>query len=349
MSAATDRLYDPNSHDPNSVSFYAPRGTRTVRLQQVSEAATSLAATAAALAPQQRDGEGEPYEELVGQRLTRSLDPVFLPEPPSPVRTRSWLAVIGRLVVILSAAAVAALIATGEFTFSDLWRLSAHDAKIDLALSSRPAPLKTADRSVFPRLIVHDSRVNKGHPAPLGVEVQQPADGAIVTITGLAAAMTLSTGGAVGADAWRVPVADLGNVWIHPPKDFEGSAELVVELRLADNTIADRRMIHLEWMPPAQPKLDREEIAVLLKRGKDLLANGDLAAARLVLLPAAEADDADAALALAATYDPFVLRKLAVHGFSADTAMARTWYEKARRFGSAEAPQRLDALANGAR
>src|SRR5438445_165279 len=78
-------------------------------------------------------------------------------------------------------------------------------------------------------------------------------------------------------------------------------------------------------------------------------AIGDSAAARLVLLPAAKADNAEAALALASTCDPFVLRNLAVHGFSADAEMARAWYEKAREFGSAEAPQRLDVLANGAR
>jgi TPR repeat protein len=182
--------------------------------------------------------------------------------------------------------------------------------------------------------------------------MEGPADGAIVMITGLVAGMTLSMGGTVGADAWQVPVSNLGNTWILPPKDFVGSAELVAELRLADNTIAHRRTIHLEWMPPtapAQHKLDREEIAVLLKRGKELLANGDLAAARLMLLPAAKANDAEAALALAATYDPFALRELTVHGFSSDAAMARTWYEKAREFGSPEAAQRLDVLAKGAR
>src|SRR5262249_48949295 len=67
--------------------------------------------------------------------------------------------------------------------------------------------------------------------------------------------------------------------------------------------------------------LDQEEISVLLKRGKDLMADGDLIAARLVLQRAAEANDAEAALALAATYDPFVLRKLKVYGVSADAAM----------------------------
>jgi hypothetical protein len=101
--------------------------------------------------------------------------------------------------------------------------------------------------------------------------------------------------------------------------------------------------------PPAQRKLDQEEIAVLLKRGKDLIANGDLAAARLVLQRAANANDAEAALALGATYDPYVLRALKVYGFKADPVMARVWYEKASELGSAAAPRRLEMLTSGMR
>ena len=102
--------------------------------------------------------------------------------------------------------------------------------------------------------------------------------------------------------------------------------------------------------PPAQRQLDRgEEIAVLLKRGKDLIANGDLAAARLVLQRAAMRTDAEAALALGATYDPYVLRALKVYGFKADPDMARVWYEKASELGSAAAPRRLEMLTSGMR
>ena len=99
----------------------------------------------------------------------------------------------------------------------------------------------------------------------------------------------------------------------------------------------------------AQRRLDQEEIAILLKRGKDLIANGDLAAARVVLQRAADANDAEAALALGATYDPYVLRALKVYGFKADPVMARVWYEKARELGSAAAPRRLEMLTNGMR
>ena len=99
----------------------------------------------------------------------------------------------------------------------------------------------------------------------------------------------------------------------------------------------------------AQRQLDTEEIALLLKRGKDLIVHGDIAAARVTLKRAAEANDAEAALALASTYDPFVLRDLKVYGFPADPAKALAWYEKAKELGSVVAPRRLEMLAREAR
>ena len=74
------------------------------------------------------------------------------------------------------------------------------------------------------------------------------------------------------------------------------------------------------------------------------MASGDLAAARIVLRRAVDANNAEAALALAATYDPLVLRELKVYGFTGDAAIARIWYEKAAELGSSAAPRRLEML-----
>jgi hypothetical protein len=92
--------------------------------------------------------------------------------------------------------------------------------------------------------------------------------------------------------------------------------------------------------------LDPNVIASSLRRADALIASGDLAAARLVLRHAADDGNAQAAMTLAGTYDPAVLEKLGVHGFVPDVAMARSWYEKAKKFGAAEAAQRLEVLAN---
>jgi TPR repeat protein len=67
-----------------------------------------------------------------------------------------------------------------------------------------------------------------------------------------------------------------------------------------------------------------------------------------MLQRAAEAADARAAFALAATYDPIVLGDSGVQGVTPDAAMAKAWYERARAFGSPEAPRRLELLASRA-
>jgi TPR repeat protein len=79
--------------------------------------------------------------------------------------------------------------------------------------------------------------------------------------------------------------------------------------------------------------------------GAELMATGDITAARMMFVRAAEAGEAAAAFALAETYDPVVLRRLRLRGgIVPDLSMARKWYEKARDLGSIEAPERIVRL-----
>ena len=97
--------------------------------------------------------------------------------------------------------------------------------------------------------------------------------------------------------------------------------------------------------PPAR-RLDADELAALLKRAKSLMAIGDIAAARLLLERAADAQEAGAALLLAQTYDPAVLGTPDARSITPDPATARGWYQKAARLGSREAQLRLDQMPN---
>jgi hypothetical protein len=97
--------------------------------------------------------------------------------------------------------------------------------------------------------------------------------------------------------------------------------------------------------PPAR-RLDADEIAALLKRAKSLIAIGDIAAARLLLERAADAQEAGAALLLAQTYDPAVLGTPDARSITPDPATARDWYQKAAQFGSLQAQQRLKQMQN---
>jgi hypothetical protein len=71
---------------------------------------------------------------------------------------------------------------------------------------------------------------------------------------------------------------------------------------------------------------NHKSIASLIGHSEKLLSEGQVEAARLLLLPAAEARDARAALALGATYDPTMLAMLQVHGVASDVSMAVDWY-----------------------
>jgi hypothetical protein len=103
--------------------------------------------------------------------------------------------------------------------------------------------------------------------------------------------------------------------------------------------------------PPAVPlhRLAPDDITASLNRADALIRSGDLAAARLVLRRAADDGDGQAAIKLAETYDPEFVGRMGVHGITGDVAIARDWYEKARKFGAADAAQRLERLASTAR
>ena len=91
-------------------------------------------------------------------------------------------------------------------------------------------------------------------------------------------------------------------------------------------------------------RLGPDEVAALLKQGRELIALGRFRFARLVLEQAAEAKNASAAFAIGQTYDPLIERSGVRPDAPPDVAMARTWYEKAKDFGSPEAAQRLNQL-----
>lgn len=91
-------------------------------------------------------------------------------------------------------------------------------------------------------------------------------------------------------------------------------------------------------------RIDADELANLMSRGKSLLESGDIAPARLLLERAAEAGEASAALMVAQTYDPAVLGTQDGRNITADPAQARSWYQRAAQLGSVDAQRRLSQL-----
>ena len=89
------------------------------------------------------------------------------------------------------------------------------------------------------------------------------------------------------------------------------------------------------------------EAAGLLARAKALLGQGNIGAARVVLERAAETGSAQAAFALAETYDPNVLATWRTHGTRGDGTKARALYARAYDGGIKAAKDRSDALVVG--
>jgi hypothetical protein len=92
-----------------------------------------------------------------------------------------------------------------------------------------------------------------------------------------------------------------------------------------------------EHVPSPQ---DRQRALNFLKKGEEMLAAGNVGAARLFYERAADEGLAEGALALATTFDPDELARRQVLGVQPNQAAARRWYERARELQASEADDR---------
>lgn len=242
-----------------------------------------------------------------------SLEPDWLPPPPT--RTESALGALGRLVgvIVIAAAmgAVGSLWGVAHFLGSaprPQNPLSPHQANVAANLSADPAEAPPATSGHAPGLADDDAR--------------RAAD--------------------VAADPVRrrAPVPDVQSASAPslPAPPAAPSRSTVLQ--------SNRQSSPDPASAPATP-LNAANIAVMLKSGAEFMANGNVAAARMMLQPAADAGDATAAFALAETYDPMVLARLGVKGgIAPDVALAQRWYAKANALGTSAAQERLVRLTH---
>jgi hypothetical protein len=214
------------------------------------------------------------------------------------------------------------------------------------AIDTEPAKPARPPMTVVPQT----TSLQRGQVWPLGAHIAIEGDGGTLRVRGLADGAKLSVGRPAEANGWELNARDVHDAVVVPPGGFVGSMDLTVELRRGGAT-SDRQRLQVEWSGDAAPtqvptvRLDPNDVARLLKRGEDLLANGEIAASRAVFEHLAENGEPRGAFALAETYEQSTLERLGVAGVLPDMAKARTWYEKARALGSVDAQGRLDQLA----
>ena len=127
-------------------------------------------------------------------------------------------------------------------------------AKDSVSPASVRAPTETTLGNLAPQLVVVSAKPHQqGQPAPLGASLRSGAVQRSVVVTGLPAGSTLSAGRQVGDDGWRVEATDLNGVLVIPPRGFVGAMDLSIEVRLVDDTVVDRKQLHLEWASKVDP------------------------------------------------------------------------------------------------
>jgi len=332
----------------------------------------------------QTQKQSDIFAEAVARAERRQLEPDLV-ELPSFLQSRRSVGIVTRYAIAMVAAALVALIYAVAFQTSQTpvedSALSPQTTWQRLRSSMFPAsPPKPA-----PTLIVRNNSGYINEPLELGVSIEAPAPGMTVMIKSMPAGVRLTAGRRVGANEWRVPAHDISHTAIIPPTDFVGEMNLPAEMYTADGATLVTTFVRLTWAsvqsdsaaavvatrtvaaPPAavaqtppQPaaaeatpqagaepiQLSPNEVAALVRRAQELLASGDLQAARVLLRRAAEAQNARAALLLAKTFDPITLRQLSTADPGPDLAQARNWYQKAKEWGAPEAQRQLDALAS---
>ena len=222
-------------------------------------------------------------------------------------------------------------------------------------------------------------RLTPGAESKLEIRVA-PGDAlpprSVIVIRGVPASVQLSGGRPFGPGVWVVPAAETMSITLQMPVDARVGGVLTVALTTLDGASLAEAHITLvttalpqETVKTAAPPVSRDdtptsatqtpdqapapkltpeiraELLMLLEKGKDSLRMGNIQHARQFYLRAAEKELAEAAMALAATYDPAELSRMTgVVGVVPDQALARKWYEKARQLGSPEAAARLSGL-----
>jgi hypothetical protein len=103
-------------------------------------------------------------------------------------------------------------------------------------------------RAASPRLTVNAVRTQQADEATrLVVSAADAVADAAVVIRGLARGSRLSAGTQVVPNTWRLAVKELTGLATTPPRGFIGAVDLTLELRLADDTVVDRKSLRLEW------------------------------------------------------------------------------------------------------
>jgi hypothetical protein len=234
---------------------------------------------------------------------------------------------------------------------------------------------------------VRDIEAEPGKEAPIAIIVPSPeelrdagAEGAFVLIRNIPEGVSFSEGMATGR-IWVVPLREATKLRLISRPGMNARFRVGFHLIgpgnrvLAEDTVSvavgPRETVAAITAPPpraevptaALPQVDlpkkpvqsqtqaaalpTQEEAILLERGREVLKQGSIAAARLIFEELARRGSAVGALALARSYDPAHLPSAAASVLAPNMAVALKWYKRAAQLGNPDAKRRLAEIVPG--
>jgi len=233
------------------------------------------------------------------------------------------------------------------------------DATLGLTGAS-PATAQSWDRPIvsIAATVTAEASMQAPFPVRVGPPSSIPRD-SFVKVRGLPPMAALSEGHTISPGSWAIALNALPNLKILVPAGVTGSADIVVSLVGLDGSVLAEAKSTLvvrstaasapkappERRDPGLTPQDRQRAQGFVTKGEELMAAGNVEAARLFYERAADLGLARGALALAATFDPdWLERRQVVGGLRPDPAAAKRWYERARELGADEAEEPLRRL-----
>jgi len=232
------------------------------------------------------------------------------------------------------------------------------------AAKGEPLPLP-ARSGATPALSPQVFLAASGRQIALG-PLLPPSLAGYLMIRGLPPEATLSAGRQSGGGAWMVKGEHVPSLTLTLGQAASGDYAIEVYILESGDGPQARRSFVLRVAPsdrasvpvPAATPAPASTFSVapaeeptvpsgiLHERAMQLLGEGDIAAARMLLLHLAERGDGEAAYDLARTFDREMLAELGAKGVDGDAASARGWYERASQDGNEKAAERLKVLAS---
>jgi TPR repeat protein len=212
-----------------------------------------------------------------------------------------------------------------------------------------------------------------GEPVKLAISLSEdvlktaknPGGPVFMMFHGLPAKLSFSSGFRVN-EAWAVSLKDVSQLTLLAPPDYNGAFNLTATLHRGKQAASLVHAFKVTLKPAsaaarqvtaplpnvvyASPETEKASLplaqeAELLARAESLFKNGDFVSARLIFGELAERGSQKAALRMAQTYDPDVLKSFFIVGMTPHLEKARHWYTRAMELGAMEARDRLNVLS----